>query len=177
MSLEKSKLANHIEALLFLSGEPLVVSRLAKILGKKETEVKDGINQLKQNLEGRGICLIGKDNTVMLGSSPEASKYCELLTKEELNRQIGQAGLETLAIILYKEGAARNEIDVIRGVNSTFTLRNLLIRGLIERKQNPKNKRTYIYTPSIQLLQHLGITKIEELPEFEKFKSQLKNVI
>ncbi|PIS13228.1 MAG: hypothetical protein COT67_02895 [Candidatus Tagabacteria bacterium CG09_land_8_20_14_0_10_41_14] len=167
------KLSNHIEALLFLSGEPLAISRLTKVLGKKEEEIEKSVSELDENLKERGLRLIKNKDKIMLGAAPESSKYCEALLKEELNKNIGKAGLETLAIIIYKgglnkEGVTRSEIDYIRGVNSTFTLRNLMIRGLIEREINPKDKRVYTYSASTQLFQYLGITKPEDLPEYAK---------
>jgi segregation and condensation protein B len=169
--------SNHIEALLFLSGEPLNVSRLCKILDKKEGDINQAINELEAELKDRGLRLLKKNGEVMLGASPDSSKYCEALLKEELDKTLGRAGLETLAIILYKDGVSRADIDYIRGVNSTFTLRNLLIRGLVERKINPKDKRSYVYSPSMKMLQYLGITKKEDLPEFENFIKQIEDAV
>ncbi|MFH1978972.1 MAG: SMC-Scp complex subunit ScpB [Patescibacteria group bacterium] len=177
-----SKLSNHIEALLFLSGEPLKIERIVKILNKEERDVLLAIEELSQNLEKRGVHILNKDNKIMLGTAPESSVYCEELLKEELDKNLGKAGLETLAIILYKgsfseKGVSRSEIDYIRGVNSAFTLRALLVRGLIERGVNPRNKRGYVYTPSIQAMQYLGIAKKEDLPNFEEFIKQMENAI
>jgi segregation and condensation protein B len=176
------KLSSHIEALLFLAGEPLEISRLCKILDKNEEEISNALNKLEEALQDRGLRLVRNKNTVMLGTAPESSKYCEDLSKEELDKTIGKAGLETLAIILYKnafdkKGVSRSDIDYVRGVNSTFTLRNLSIRGLVERKINPKDKRSFIYTPSNQLLQYLGITGGDMLPKMEEFKQQIENAL
>lgn len=173
-------LSNHIEAILFLAGEPMNFARLIKILGKSEEEIKNAINELKEKMKDRGIQLLEKNNEIMLGTSPDSSKYCEALVKEELDKNLGRAGLETLSIVLYKDqlekqGIPRVDIDYIRGVNSTFTLRNLLIRGLIERKPSPKDKRSYVYSPSMKVLQYLGITKKEDLPEFENFIKQIND--
>jgi segregation and condensation protein B len=95
------------------------------------------------------------------------------LTKEELTRDLGKAGLETLSIILYQGPISRANIDYIRGVNSQFIVRNLLIRGLIDRVENPKDARSYIYKTTIDLLSHLGISKIEELPEYEQVRKDI----
>ncbi len=73
-----------------------------------------------------------------------------------------------MTIVLYRGPIARSQIDYIRGVNSTFTLRNLLIRGLIERIPNPKDSRGFLYRPTFDLMNHLGITRIENLPEYAK---------
>lgn len=179
---EGDKLKMHIEAVLFLSGEPVPVSNLCKIFEKKPEEINLALAELEADLSGRGVRLLKNKSEVMLGTAPESSGYCETLVKEEMNRSIGKAGLETLAIILYrslpiKEGISRAEIDYIRGVNSAFTLRNLSIRGLVERKINPKDKRSFVYTPAMQLLQYLGISKKEDLPNVEEFVKQMENAI
>ncbi|MBU2632958.1 SMC-Scp complex subunit ScpB [Patescibacteria group bacterium] len=170
-------ISNHIEALLFLSGKPLSIKEICKILDKKEREINEAILDLEKELNGRGIRLLKADANIMLGTAPESDEYCKSLIKEELDRNLGRAGLETLAIIIYKNeggGVSRNDIDRIRGVNSAFTLGNLAIRGLVDRKINPKDKRSFVYKPSVRLFQFLGITKKEDLPEFEKFSEQIK---
>lgn len=173
------KLSCNIEALLFLSGEPVKTSRLAKILSKDESEIINAIDELEKDLENRGIKIIKNNGEIMLGSAPETSEYCEAMLKEEFDKTIGKAALETLAIVLYKgafseNGINRAEIDLMRGVNSTFTLRNLAIRGLVTKKINDKDKRSVFYAPSMQLLQYLGVTKKEELPQFEEFIKQME---
>jgi len=78
-----------------------------------------------------------------------------------------------LSIIIYKGPISRAEIDYIRGVQSNFIIRNLSIRGLIEKVINPKDARSFLYKPTFDLLQYLGVAKIEEMPEFEAVKVQL----
>jgi len=95
------------------------------------------------------------------------------MRKSELKADIGKAGAETLAIILYQEPISRAEIDKIRGVNSSFILRNLLIRGLIERNQN-KATNSFQFKISPQLLSHLGVTHKHELPDFAKVVDALE---
>jgi segregation and condensation protein B len=94
-----------------------------------------------------------------------------------MSKEIGKAGLETLAIILYNGPISRREVDYIRGVNSTFILRNLCVRGLVEREPDLKDQRILRYKSSLSLLAHLGIKSVEELPEFEmlKNKTEIKN--
>ncbi|MCF7835864.1 MAG: SMC-Scp complex subunit ScpB [Candidatus Marinimicrobia bacterium] len=169
-------ISQHIEALLFLSGKPINKKEICKVLDKDEKEVTQAIAELEKNLENGGIRLLQTDNEIMLGTAPESDKYCEHLTKEELNRNLGRAGLETLAIIIYKnqgKGVSRADIDYIRGVNSSFTLNSLSLKGLIDKKINPVSKKGVIYKPSIRLFQFLGITKKEDLPEFEKLSQEI----
>lgn len=160
------ELERKIEAMLFWKGEPISIKRLAEILKVQEGEVKDAIFNLKRSLEGRGIVLQERENEITLGTAPETSKLIENLQKEELSKELSKASLETLSIVLYKNGATRAEIDYIRGVNSTFTLRALSVRGLVERILDPKDARRYLYRPSFELLSYLGIKSIEELPDY-----------
>ncbi len=162
-------LDSYIEAVLFLEGEPVKIKKLAEILDKPEKDINSALESLEQKLENRGVKLVKKDNEVMLGSAPEATKICEEVSKEEFNKDIGKAGLEILATVIYRSPVSRADIDYIRGVNSSFSLRNLLVRGLVERKTNPKDSRAYLYSPSFRFLQFLGITDIKKLPEYENF--------
>lgn len=167
-------ISQKIEAILFWRAEPVFIKKLATLLGEKPEIVKQGLIELENDLKGRGIALVQTDDEVMLGTAKELSSLIEQLTKEELTRDLGKAGLETLSIILYQGPITRAEIDYIRGVNSQFIVRALLIRGLIQRIDNPKGERSFLYKPTIDLLTHLGIKKIEDLPEFVEVKRDIE---
>jgi len=168
MNLESS-----IEAILFFKGEPVSIKKLEDILKVLESEIKNAIFNLKNNLQNRGIVLLEKNNEITLGTAPEFSKFIEDLQKEELNKELSKASLETLSIILYKKGVSRAEIDYIRGVNSSFTLRALSVRGLIEKTVDLKDNRKYIYNPSFELLSFMGVKSIEELPDWEEVNNSV----
>jgi segregation and condensation protein B len=163
-----------IESILFWKAEPISISKIAKILEISEVEVKGAIETLEKNLQGRGLALVMKDDEVTLRTAPEMSGVIEKLTKEELSRDLGKAGLETLSIILYQGPISRKEIDYIRGVNSNFIVRNLLVRGLIEKVENPRDQRSFLYKPTFELLSFMGISKIEDLPEYATVKKELE---
>src|SRR5690606_24913972 len=116
-----------VEAILFWKGEPLTIKEISKIVKKPEEKIKESLIKLKENLKDRGIVLQEVSDHYLLGTSVVASKLIEEVTKEELSKDLGKASLETLSIILYKSPVKRSEIDHIRGVNSSFILRNLLI--------------------------------------------------
>jgi len=164
-------LEQKIEAVLFYKNEPLEIKKLSKMLGKNEREVREALQNLAKSLENRGICLIQTSDEVSLATAPEMKDLMEQIAKDEMSREIGKAGLETLSIILYNGPVSRREIDYIRGVNSTFILRNLCVRGLVERELDPKDQRVFRYKGSLSLLAHLGLKKVEELPEFETLKN------
>jgi len=162
-----------LEAILFWKAEPVTFKKLAELLKVDQTTVKSTIQDLEKNLQGRGLTLVQTDHEVMLGTAKEFSPLIEQLTKEELTRDLGKAGLETLSIVLYQGPISRADIDYIRGVNSQFILRNLLIRGLVERIDNPKDARSFLYKTTLELLASLGISKVEDLPEYEKVRADI----
>ena len=164
-----------IEAILFYRGEPTSFAEIAHILEISEDEVRETTHALATSLAARGIRVIGGEKEATLATAPGAAPLIEKLRKSEIDRDISKAASETLAIILYKGPLTRAEIDYIRGVNSTFILRNLLTRGLIEKQEHPEDQRTFLYAPSLELLAHMGITRIEELPEFDKVKRELQS--
>lgn len=166
-------LEQKLEAILFFKGESISIKKLSSILEISEEEIKEAIRNLKNNLENRGIVLLEKENEISLGTNPEISTLIENLQKEELNKELSKSSLETLSIILYKNGVSRSEIDYIRGVNSSFILRALSVRGLIEKSLDPKDTRKIIYKPSFELLSFMGVKNVEELPDYEKVNTSI----
>lgn len=165
--------ALQIEALLFWKGEPVSRAWLAKSIGISDEEVSVTLTHLSETLKGRGVTLVIKDDEVMLGTDPSTSALIEKLTKEELQKDLGKAGLETLSLVIYHGPIARRDIDYIRGVNSNFILRNLLVRGLVEKVTNPSDQRSFLYKPTFELLSLLGLSKIEEIPEYAAVRAEL----
>lgn len=178
----KNLLYNHtmdisckIEALLFWKAEPVSIKKLASLLKVDVPTIKSGLDRLDQDLSNRGLSLVRTEDEVMIGTNKEFSSLIEEITKEEISRDLGKAGLETLSVILYQGPISRADIDYIRGVNSQFILRNLLIRGLVEKMDNPSDSRSFLYRPSLTLLSHLGVTKIEDLPEYNQIRLEIDN--
>jgi segregation and condensation protein B len=165
-----------IEAVLFFKGEPTSVSSLSKILDTSEELILEGLTLLESKLTDRGLTLVRNGNEVALATAAGASELIEVLSKEDLERDLSKASLETLAIVLYRGPIGRSEIEYIRGVQSNFILRSLSIRGLIERVENPNDGRTFLYKPTFDLLKHLGISSLEEMPEFSTIQQKLMKV-
>jgi segregation and condensation protein B len=168
-----NNLSQKIEAILFFKGEPISIKRLGEILKVSKEEIGEAIIDLNNKLQDRGIVLLEKGDELTLGTNPELSHLIEHLQKEDLNKELSKASLETLSIVLYKNGVTRAEIDYIRGVNSSFTLRMLSIRGLVERTLDPKDSRRYIYKPTFDLLSYMGVKNVSELPEYKETNQNL----
>ncbi len=167
-----------IEAVLFAYGEPISIERLAKILGISKEELSAFLEKLviELNREERGISLIKNNNKIQLATKPELTKLLEDIVKQEFTEDLTPAALETISIIAYSGPISRADIEYIRGVNSSFTIRNLLLRGLIERSVDPKRANAYIYTASFDLIKRLGLSATSDLPDYEKYRQMVKNL-
>jgi segregation and condensation protein B len=174
---ESLTLEQKIEAVLLFKNEPVSYKDLAEALETSESDIKSAVSALSESLKGRGIVVVDDGAEIALGTHPKASEAIERMQKEELSRELGRAGLETLSIVLYKGPVSRREIDYIRGVNSGFIVRNLLIRGLIERTESQMGERSFSYRPTLELLRHLGVRNREELPEYGTALAKIENFL
>jgi segregation and condensation protein B len=170
-----SRIEQQLEAALFYKGEPERKSRLATLLEISPEELENAIRHLSASLAERGIRLLAVGEELELVTAPEASAVIARMRKEELVRELGKAGSETLSIILYKGPATRAEIDHIRGVNSTFILRNLMVRGLVEKVKAERTARTFVYEPTPELLKHLGVASVADLPGYTETRAKLES--
>lgn len=167
-------LSHSLEALLYFKGEPMTIGELSKILKVSPDKIHQGAEELSKALFLRGIHLIRNGEEISLATAPEVSSLIESLEKEEREKDLGRAGLETLSIVAYLGPLSKSEIEYTRGVNSSFILRHLLLRGLISKTENPNDRRGYLYTTTIELLSYLGISSLEELPELREIKKEFQ---
>jgi segregation and condensation protein B len=161
-----------IEGLLFYKATPQKKQVIIKALGISAEELTLALSTLATRLEKGATRLVETDTDIQLMTAPELAPFVEALRKDELKGDISKAGAETLAIIVYRGPITRAEIDRIRGVNSSFILRNLMIRGLIERTQMSGPSHSFQATPT--LLAKLGITRQHDLPQFSAIMTQLE---
>lgn len=165
-----------LEALLFLHGEPVSFKKILDILKIDSGECIDALSSLEEKLQNdseSGVALLKTQNSYQLVTKPELHNINLSLIKEEFKEQLTPAALETISIIAYLGPIPRSTIEYVRGINSTYILRNLLMRGLVERISE-KRKLGYQYIVTPEFMKHIRIQKIEELPEYEKYSSVLK---
>lgn len=160
-----------IEAILFVSGEPLDLKEISQIIecDKKYTEIL--LEELKDVYEdsARGIKLIKLNNKYQLVTKPEFSNYIEKLLKTNVRQALSQASLETLAIIAYNQPVTRVNIDEIRGVKSDSAIFNLLERKLIQecgRLDVPG--RPILYSTTYEFLRHFKLEDLKQLPNLSE---------
>ncbi len=162
-----------IEGLLFYKSAPQKKASLVKLYSVSAEDLAIAIKHLSERLQTGALRLVETDTEISLATAPELAPFIEQIRKADIKNDIGKAGAETLSIVLYRGPISRSEIDRIRGVNSSFILRNLLIRGLIERNANGKGSGyTFSVTPA--LLAQLGVPSTNSLPEFSRITSALE---
>ncbi len=177
--MEENKGLAELEALLFLYGEPVRFKKLAETLSQKESEIREKLELLKQNLdEGTsGLTLIIYDDRVQLTTKPSLQSLIKKVVEEEMDSGLTPASLETLAIVAYLGPCSRALVEHIRGVNSSFILRSLLIRGLVERSPDPQHPKTYLYQATFDLLRHIGLDALEKLPDYDKYRELVESYL
>ena len=159
-------------ALLFAAGEPIEKKRLATLLGISPAELRAALDALGASLAVGGLALVETTEEVELRTGPEAAPLVKKLLEAERGRDLGKAGLETLAVIAYQGSATRSQIDWVRGVNSAASVRSLLLRGLVEGKEDPADKRRIRYALTTDALAHLGIGKLADLPRHDELSRE-----
>ncbi len=161
-------LLSQIESILFVASKPLLVKDLAKAIQKNQAEVVEALEnlKLKYNRDDSGIFILQIEDKYQMATNSENSKVVEQFVKNEAQGELTRPQLETLTVIAYRGPITRPELEQIRGVNCSIILRNLLIRGLIEEKED-ENKFLPVYSISFEALAHLGLKSILELPEYE----------
>lgn len=159
-----------LESLLFSYGESISIKKLAEITSASTNDVLLALENLKNNFLNRGIKLISKDDKWQLVSSKESSEYIEKLVKSEMQEELTPASLEVLAVVAYRGPVSKSEVEVLRGVNSTYALRNLTLRGLVDKNDATKPQT---YQISLGALKKLGLEKEHELPKYNELKSEV----
>lgn len=165
-------LASQIEALLFVSGEPLSKRALAEACQVSVEQVSEALALLTRRLEqtGSALQIVDVAHGKQLRTRPH---YFPVIQRLQPNKPtpLSHAALESLAIILYKQPITRVEIDTIRGVNSTSALNTLLEKGLIRecgRLEVPG--RPLLYGTTDEALKRLGLESLDQLPPLEQVK-------
>lgn len=162
-----------VEAILFVSPEPLNANQIGALLDVTPRVVKIAFEELDQLYQDRGIRLQHHNGKVQITSAPEAASLIENMLELETTSTLSQAALETLSIIAYQQPITRPQIDSIRGVNSDGVLRTLLSKGLIDdvgRAEGPG--RPILYSTTTEFLKYFGLTSSEELPPLDFEESQ-----
>jgi segregation and condensation protein B len=156
-----------IEAVLFASAKPFSVRKLSELTERPAEEVEAAIVAMMDSLDEAesGVMLQRNGSEVELVTRPEAVDIVQKVVKAEVQGELSRPSLEALTILAYRGPLTRPELEQVRGVQSSMILRNLLMRGLIEEREDVRlGQPTFAVT--FAFLNHLGVSSVEQLPDY-----------
>ena len=163
-----------LEALLFVADGPVAEAAFARTLGVTPGKVRQGLNAVRDHLEGRGIRVQSGPEGVQLITAPDAAAVVEHFLGLESSRRLSTAALETLAVIAYRQPVTRAAIEAIRGTSSDGVLATLRARGLVERVGRADGPgRPGLYGTTQRFLEHFGLEQADHLPGLEELAELL----
>src|SRR5207237_4564641 len=161
-----------LEAILFVSNEPVSLDSLAEALGEKHEEILKELDEIKQTLDATigGFTLEQTAGGWRLATRPEHESVLKKYFARKGESRLSIAALETLAIVAYRQPITAPEVSDIRGVNSTAVIRTLLERRMI-RVAGRKNVvgSPFLYRTTKDFLVHFGLNDIRDMPRLEEF--------
>lgn len=166
-----SLLTAQIEAVLFVSSQPMKLSRIQKLLAVSSDDVALALAAIetKWNTNESGVWLMRTADEVQLMSRPEHAELIADFVKDDMIGELTRPSLETLAIIAYRQPISKPELEHIRGVNCSLILRNLLMRGLVAEREDSVRMQT-TYTTTMDFVRLLGVSSVTELPEYNSLR-------
>ena len=166
-------LKSKIESLLFISAKAMPVKQLSDIIKAPAKEVEGALSELLAEYKesGRGMEIIRQGGKYQMASAPENAGLVKEFVKDEVTGELSRPSLEALTIIAYRGPISKIDLDRIRGVNCGMILRNLLIRGLIESRDDRAKRETY-YSVTLDFIRFLGLNEISQLPDFNRLHKE-----
>ena len=163
-----TELSKVLEAILFVSGEPLQIAALAHALEVTELEISAAADELASDYDynRRGICLKRFGSHIQLSTRADYAPQIEKLLQPIQKQSLSQAALETLAVVAYKQPVTKLEIEAVRGVKCDYSVQSLVNKGLIEEVGRKEALgRPILYGTTDAFLSHFGLTTLEDLPK------------
>jgi segregation and condensation protein B len=172
--LEDHELKSAIEALLFVSGNPLSADRLKGIFEEATAEqIEAQLQALRHEYgdRGAGIMLAEVAGGYQFATRPENAVWVRKFKSVKVSSKLSKPALETLAIVAYKQPITRSEVEAIRGVNIGGIMRNLMERRLVKivgKKDVPG--KPMLYGTTLEFLQYFGLKDLSALPTLREFQ-------
>ena len=178
--MDRTQIKNIIEAMLFVSDKPLYLSEIKSVLeGPDANEIRDVITELAREYEKQTSALKIKEiaGGYQIVTDPVLAPWLKKLYKTAGADRLSGPGLETLAIVAYKQPATKPEIEAIRGVNVDGVLKTLIEKNLVKIMGRRETVgRPIIYGTTQEFLQYFGLNSLEELPRLEEFHFTEKDI-
>ena len=172
--MEDHELKSAIEALLFVSGNPLSADRLKSIFEEATAEqIEAQLLALRQEYDdrGAGIMLAEVAGGYQFATRPENAAWVRKFKSVKVSAKLSKPALETLAIVAYKQPITRSEVEAIRGVNIGGIMRNIMERRLVKimgKKDVPG--KPMLYGTTLEFLQYFGLKDLSALPTLREFQ-------
>ncbi len=172
MSEQQSRLRGAIEALLFVSDEPVAANRMAKVLDAPPSEVERTLATLAQEYaaDERGFQLREVAGGWRLYTHPAYHEIVDQYVLSWDTRRLSQAALEALAVVAYHQPVTRQGLNAVRGVNSEGVIASLIEKGLVREIGRDKTAgNAILYGTTRTFLERFGLKDLAELPPLEDF--------
>ncbi len=150
---------------LFLLGEVTSTADLCEYCELTEIEIRDSLEKLKENYIKIGLQVLEDKEGIQLVTMPELDFITKKIRQKELSDDLSPAALQVMTIVAYMPGCTRSDISYVRGAQSGASIRNLIMRGLIYKK----DEKCFVTN---EALTHLSVSRVEDLPEFNRLNSE-----
>jgi segregation and condensation protein B len=170
--LDREELRRAVEAVLFVSDEPMPTGALAQTLEVDRASVESALEDLAAGYEARsgGVVLRNVAGGWRLSTHPDAAPFVERFVLSSRHSRLTRAALETLSIVAYKQPVTRHQISAIRGVDSDGVVRALTDRGIVaEVGREDAPGRPVLYGTTPEFLERLGLDSLSSLPPLAPF--------
>lgn len=164
----EQNLSNIIEAILFVSGDPVDVRDIQHNLDVPELDVLQAVDALETQYEEqrRGICLKRFGNHVQLATRAEYAPSVEKMLQPVQKQSLSRAALETLAVVAYRQPVTRLDIETVRGVKCDYSVQSLMAKGLIQEVGRKDTVgRPILYATTDTFLSHFALSCLNDLPK------------
>lgn len=171
----EQQVENIIEGILFASGEPVEVAKLAQTLEMPKQEVRAVADHLMHRYEDRegGLCILKLEDSYQMCTNPAYGNYISLALQKKKKPVLSPAALEVLSIVAYKQPVTKAYVEQVRGVESSNVVNNLVEKGYIEEagKLDAPGRPT-LFTTSKEFLRVFGLRSIGELPAIPEIREE-----
>ena len=150
---------------MFISGDSITMSELLDYTQLEQVDIEETLKKIKPTLKDLGLDIVRSQEGLQLMTVNIGEDVLNRIKKKELDGDLSAAALQVMTVIAYMPGCSRSDVSYIRGAQSSSSIRNLISRGLVMRK----DESCYITN---EALSHLDVSRNEELPEYERLHKE-----
>lgn len=161
-----------VEAILFATGDPVELSRIAEILDVDEPSLERIITNLRDyyDFEQRGVRIVKLDNSYQMCSAPQYAEYIRKALETKKAPRLSPPLLEVLSVIAYRQPVTRAYVEQVRGVDCSYSITSLTEKGLIkESGRLDVPGKPILYRTTKDFLRVFGLESLNDLPELPEF--------